>query len=66
MKTLYLIECRSCGTYVHKNEEKVILHPWEEVVFSMKKIPRCGACKEKIDRTTTGYKRRIRPDDYRG
>lgn len=64
MKTLTVIECRACGVYLHGSDQKTVIHPWEQINWVMKKIPKCSTCKDAADRTTRGRKRPIRPNDY--
>lgn len=64
-KTLVLIECRLCrGTYFG-GDQRLTLHPGsekelpDEIAVVVRKIARCTSCKEAVDRTRGGKRKRF-------
>lgn len=66
MKTLSIIECRTCNAQIHDSRQSVTLMPEEELAFAVRKVPRCSACLLEQDRTTdkkNKMNRKIRLDE---
>lgn len=65
LKTIVLIECKTCGGSYYGGQKKVVLVPGneselpDEVEFVVRKVARCSSCKEREDRTRGGIKRRF-------
>jgi len=65
MKTLDIIECRTCRGSYFSGKKKVTLFPGtedklpDEVAFNIRKISACTGCKERMDRTRGGKRKRF-------
>lgn len=63
-KTLFLIECRTCGGSYFGGDTKVTLNPGtpellpDEVSITVRKVSRCLSCKAREDRTRGGMRKR--------
>ena len=55
MKTISVIECKTCGQCFNEADEKVILQPFEEIDIVIRRTI-CQTCKERNDRSIAGKK----------
>ncbi len=59
MKTIQIMECRSCGIEIYSGSKKIEIRPNEELVFVSVKTT-CSDCKERRVRSIGNKK--VRPN----
>jgi hypothetical protein len=60
MKTINLVECRTCGTKIFDETKPVTITPSEEIDFLIKVVGKCDVCKGHDPRTTSGGRKLFR------
>ena len=64
MKTISLVECRTCGGKIIMEEKPVTLQPEEEIDFLIKTVMKCTGCKRAELRSPSGPKKPLRGDKF--
>lgn len=66
IKSVFIIECRTCKGSYFGGDKRMTLHPGDEtklpdeISIIVRKIPRCTGCKDRENRTLGGGRRKRR------
>lgn len=60
MKTMIIVECRSCAAKTFSEDKEITISPNEEVDFVIKTISKCTSCKARENRSITGSKKPLK------